>query len=138
MSSSTDDAAQTGSMLHTLTLVDSMAPAGRQAVALALAVVPGALQSLLNVLKVSCACRLLNQRCDARQHQLQPRAFVDIPLTLLPCAAVAAVLTFTWALAGCHATSVKTALHVTDTACQAACHRAGATPAVSCTPCISP
>ena len=52
MSSSTDDAAQTGSMLHTLTLVDSVAPAGRQAVASALAVVPGALQSLLNVLKV--------------------------------------------------------------------------------------
>lgn len=53
MSSSTDDTAQTGSMLHILTLVDSMAPAGRQAVALALAVVPGALQSLLNVLKAS-------------------------------------------------------------------------------------
>lgn len=108
MSSSTDDTAQTGSMLHILTLVDSMAPAGRQAVALALAVVPGALQSLLNVLKVRVFMHAFgHQRYNARQHQQQPRVVVDTPLTLLSCAAIAALLTIRWALAGCHATIVN-------------------------------
>ena len=69
MSSSTDATAQTCSMLHTLALVDSMAPAGRQAVALALAVVPGALQSLLNVLKVRLCMEAFGNKChDAMQH----------------------------------------------------------------------
>ena len=110
MSSSTDDTAQTGSMLHTLTLVDSMAPAGRQAVALALAVVPGALQSLLNVLKVRLCMQAFGpQRCGARRHQLQPRAVVEDACDTA-VQAIAALLG--WALAGCHAATVKSFLCV--------------------------
>ena len=103
MSSSTNDIAQTGSMLHTMTLVDSMAPAGRQAVALALAMVPGALQSLLNVLKVRLCMH-------GTATQGSTRAFVDIPLTLLQHAAIAALLTIKWVLACCHAATVNSSL----------------------------